>query len=213
MTLVMRAIKYMVRNFIKSLLIVSIFTVVTSFILISLTLRMAIGTTVEFVHFNNPAIVSVGPDFNRLFEAGLGEFDAIMTQEDVEAIGNLNYVLNFDFSITIGVRADIDEVNPQTNLNTQQIPRTDLGFFSLIGVHDMEMYFENGLMELLEGRMFNEGDITGGVSVPVLVNFELAQKNGLQLGSTISVYQQLFRLPEGAEVPLEGIFIEDMYEL
>ena len=195
-----------IKNFILFILIFTLGTVLSG----AISVRQAIIATEEAVMMRVPAISTI--DFDQVAAAeelevsiwelppgidGLGR----PTIEEIIAIGNIDYVRDFDFYF-IGelwsekfhwVVPDIDESRIRGALTRLQEVISGEHYFGGIfeifpirGVLNHELIdIEAGLIELISGRTFTVNEIDSGAMV-VLISQEFAILNDLYVGSTIS---------------------------
>ena len=130
----------------------------------------------------------------------------MLNRETIHAVGALSHVSHFDYSV-------IYEVFGYFSMYVLDgldmgVPR-DFNLFRLFGVSRPEViYIENGMYELFEGRLFTEAEINPSDELsiaPILVSREFAELNGLSLGSTIDLFHHYFELPDGANLPEDGL--------
>lgn len=131
----------------------------------------------------------------------------------IHDIGGLPQVKIYDYSFIEGIAGDF-----KYYYAGESVFGNYDNWFRIFGVSNPEIvYFENGMYELVQGRTFtaeemDEQQVFG--RVPILVSDEWAQLNNIALGDAVNLFQDVFELPMGANLPENGLsFLNSLSEL
>ena len=139
---------------------------------------------------------------------------ALLTREMLYEIGVLPYVFHFDYtlrwSLMGGYRRYFIDGFPD-GVVAGDPNEFDTNSFTIYGVSNPEIiYFEHGMYELVEGRLFTAEELnfeTTSHVASILISREFADFNSLSVGSFMGLdLTSIFVLPEDAHVP-EGGFV------
>lgn len=192
-----RAITNIRRTFGKTVLLLLLVFILSSFIMGAISIRSAINSTEANLHRNIPTIVTIHQDIDAWSEsidwsdvdffdhANIPRMEAL-TMSHVQEFGALPYVEHVEFA-TGGTLSSRKLVNFPPNSNEEWEPK----FFEINGASRAEiLQFEHGLMNLIQGRLFEESDFISGQSKSVaIISEDLANENNLSIGSTIELYE------------------------
>ena len=197
----------------KSLLLVLIFLLFGVSIFTVVLINSSMGNADALNSYEEMAKVTVNFDFETAIQEGRPwDFQEVRdliyefpTFEDLELIGQLPYVANFNIITTTS-----DNVFGNYNNAIPEIERENLlprifnsvnerfdGNFNLRGVTNFDLENENSFSRIIEGRTFTDQEIMIGKNV-VIVSKQFAVANNLNIGDIISVYSRLnnFQLNE-----------------
>ena len=212
-TIMRRTIINLRRNKMKAVILLLIITVIGSLIAGAILANQAIGQTINNLQLQIP--LTVGPTMvpnwqETVDEDRLAYFENYsytpITREMINIIGDLPYVQHFDYSLMADWMVNLTP----GRLDHSSIQHADdnYGTFRTFGVSRPEMiYIESGMYELYEGRVFTNDELNPDVQpdvAPVLISLEVAEANGLWIGSTFEISNFIFMLPENANIPEEG---------
>jgi len=181
----------------------------------AVSIQQAVRSTEERLIAQIPAIAIIEPDhqawedtMSEAIESGEG-WESVShvpyTVEMIHEIGNLSYVRRFDYSLTAMVYSTeliryINRFpNPEWGIEASEIvdwnslslgERGGLERVGVVGIRGSEMIdIETGLIELVEGRLFDEEEQNSSI---VMVSEGFAEANDLNIGSTFSLSSYLF---------------------
>ena len=207
MNVVNRVSKSILRNPIKSLILLVLVTTLCSIIAGGVLVRQATDNTMINLRRGMPPLVSIEVDFEELttryysiIEEGPHAGDSVVDFVWVEAdlfyvshaqlieLGNLPYVATLDLPISAWV------VNMDLNSGTHELGNygmsTMRGQFFASGVLETDIiYFTEDVLTLVGGRSFLESDLqTDEATQPILISAHTSEQNGLFAGDIITLY-------------------------
>ena len=195
-----------------------------TFVAGAIVVRQAINNTALQARQSVLPVVTASLDFEALAEID-GDFPDLksVTEDIAMQIGELSYVNYFEFSLFIDPRTRLDVHLPEIDVEHLDTANMDgnlygeYNFFWMNGISQPEViHIEEGLFELVEGRVFTEDEMSAPINqakpTPILIPRVIAQLNNLSVGTVFNLYYEHFVLPEDAIIPDEG-FIVDPDEL
>jgi len=111
-----------------------------------------------------------------------------LTATDVRAIGALDYVAYFDYTISTNLRSfELDQYIPTNDWGFED---GELRWFDVRGTSNENLVqIEYGTLDLVQGTQFSPEDlIPGQESSVAIISEAFAQTNNLTIGSTFSLY-------------------------
>jgi len=207
-----RAIASMSRKPGKTVILLLLVFVLGNVISGAISIRTAVLNTDSNLRASLPAIASLGWDnagMNAYWNThGHGPETEPLTLETIREVGNLPQVRFFNYSVQTSTFSDefYRAVNPiyfdesdswiVDSFDDWQAGARDRGadFISFIlqGTNNSEMLeIQQGVAELVEGRLMTEAELANGESVTV-VSREFALENGLGVGDTIELTTAFF---------------------
>ena len=195
MDFIKRSFIYIIRNRIKSLMILLVVFLLGSLVIGSLAIMQSVDQTVNGLFKSLPVVASIGLDYQAIDEKyppdsvsgnvpGNSDVE-LVTAEQLEQIGQLPYVKAYDYSLNfIGLRSEtylrpseagFDNIQEFTNFPLQNGIDTEM--------YDMKM----GYIRLVEGRTFTEAEINAPQNV-ALISKACAEVNNLGVGSVMDLY-------------------------
>lgn len=181
----------------------------------TMLMNQATHTSIQQLQRSMPLLFSTRFDANwDSLALESAEDSTLLTREMLYEIGVLPYVAHFDYtllwSLMGGYRRYFIDGFPD-GVVAGDPDEFDTNSFTIHGVSDPEIiYFEHGMYELVEGRLFAAEELkfeTTSSVAPILVSREFAEFNELSVGSLMNLNSTpIFVLPEDADVP-EGGFV------
>ncbi|MCL1990907.1 MAG: ABC transporter permease [Defluviitaleaceae bacterium] len=217
MNFIQRARASVIRNPGKGAILLGLILLLASLIAGAIIIRQAINHTILQAQRSVLPIVTTSRDLELLWLFDEQPVLELITEDIVEKIGELPYVNHFDYSLLVDPLTRLDVYVPELkNGDTDGIDGNldgEYNFFWLSGVsHPEVIHIEEGLFELIEGRVFTAAEMNPpsdrSVPTPILMPRVIAQLNGLSIGSVFNLYYEHFMLPEDAVVPEGGFFID-----
>jgi len=192
MDILNRVITSLKRQWAKSLiLLVTIF--ILGFLLTGATIvRNAILQTEHNLWSTMPRIATINLDFETMVElqreAAGGEVDPnITSQEVIREIGTLPYVESFNYTFNhLLWNSELEWFGESLSFLDEPAFRKVQGVY-----HAHLLDIDQGIIEIVEGRTFSEQDMVGAGEV-ALISQELAEVNGLTVGSVLTLESRLY---------------------
>ena len=188
MNKIKRGLISILRRPFKTFMLFCVLFLVNLLIIASISVYTAIGRMEDRIYDRLPSIVMLQDHIDVTFENRVQ-----MTSELINAIGNLSYVKQFDytFGITAGVNAL--DLKPWVRLPDRGLTPPGWGYHPefgaevkiLAGVTTPSFYeVRSDFLELIEGRTFFEEEINVEEEVaPIIVSQGFAEINDLIIGS------------------------------
>jgi len=180
----------------------------------ALSVSQAINRTDERLRQQLPAIATVIMDYDALDEYidihGSNPDGLSMTPDIIEKIGNLPYVRLFDYAVlaryaffsqdlvlpmdpSLYSETPILEEVVLEQLTSMSLPVEGLETFLLKGVYNYQVAdIEAGLITLIEGRTFTEGEMENGANHVALVSQAFTHANDLVLGDVFTLESSVY---------------------
>ena len=190
MNLGRRAFLGITHNFYTSILLFAAIFVLGSIVTATLFARQTIVDVDTEVRSSLAQVVTVAIDHVAMaeheFSTGQWPEPELITLETLHEIAALLYLRNYDvFTMTVMLSKDLEWI---------AYSRSEMGWFfgqwtmfALRGVSSTNLLdIEEGLIEIVSGRMFTEDEIDNSVHV-VLISEDFAQFNNLDIGSTFTL--------------------------
>jgi len=213
-----RAFASTARSYGKTVLLLLIIFILGCVISGAISVQRAVQNTDENLRATLPAVVTVELDMDAIDESvnQTGEWpetDAL-SADILSEVGNLPQVKNYDFSILFFlVSQTLERVLPDQNSDEFFIssegegPDSDNDFvgatfesFDLKGMqNDESIDIEEGVIEITSGRMFTQGELDT-LTYAALISESFAQLNGLFVGSTLTLNDIVWGIPDDAEM-------------
>ena len=207
MNAVNRVSKSILRNPIKSLILLVLVTILCSVIAGSVLVRQATDSTIVNLRRSMPPLVSIEADFEEIttryysvIEDGPFAGDSVLDFEWVETdlfhvsheqlieLGNLPYVAILDLPMGAWV------VNTNLKSGTHEVGNYGMsgtsGQFFAAGVLDPDIiYFTEEVLTLVAGRSFIENDLQTNEDIqPILISSQTSEQNNLFVGDLMTLY-------------------------
>ena len=234
MNFIKRAFTSIKRNLGKTCLLFLIVLILCSVISGTISVNQAAENTERNLLNNMLSIAQLEFDWRKLMEAeGVDPDDHTwepdpdtimrMTPEMIREVATLPYVQSYDFYVeSWGLRSiDVETYEPpmEEDMGVTWWEESEFGhWFGFRGVQNPNVFdIEQGLIELVHGRVFTEYEIEN-LSFVVLVSEGFAMQNGLTVGSTISFRNIVFTPQEdglwdpGHETEA-NIFADETYDV
>jgi len=183
----------------------------------ALIAHQAIRQTTQIAQNNIVPVVTASVDLELLLHYDEMPSIDLVSNDTITTIGNFPYVSFYETSLAISPLTRLDSYIPDSDaVNTSGLEGGNLlgefNFFWMTGISNPRMiYVAEGLFELIEGRLFNEEELVKSfdtnVPTPILLPIQIAELNGLHIGSVITLYQEHFDIPENAQIPEGGFFL------
>ena len=183
-----RAIISIIRQPSKSLILFFVILVLGIFASSAISIAQAIQNTEVNLLRRIPPVATVDTDMMAINEyerlsGELPQLDAV-TRVLLEEIGHLPYVRDFDFALYDWLDSSELELPMRTELMIEE--------FVVKGVHNRAVIdLEEGIIELLQGRLFTQEEMEAGSSV-VLISQAFADINQLSLGSVFTLRRYIY---------------------
>lgn len=164
-----------VRQPIKSILLFLLLLVVGVFLSAALITNQAITTTEQSIRNYMRPVVTIEFDEN-LFTENQSDTKSYLTSEIISSIGESSSVTYFNYMV-------------QSHLSNRHMINfcpwdQPWGLFVIRGFANENIFqFEDGILELIDGRLFVEEDFLQIAEIPVLLNEKIAELNSLEVGS------------------------------
>ena len=198
MGLFKRAIASISRRMGKSVMLLILVFILGTLIVGGASIQRAVMNTEENLRRSMPPITSIEFDWGEWMANYNHRDDYIhwnLTADVVRQIGALPYVSHFNYSITTSIQ-NFDfvsyDVAIEGNVGVDRMEGFP-NFLGLTGVSRPEIvYIEQGLIELVAGRTFEEHEMTGITDViPIVMSRPLADANNLSVESIFTLYDTL----------------------
>jgi len=231
-----RAMLHMKRQRSKSILIFSVVFILGSLLSMAIVVRTALLALEENIIMQVPAVATVRLDMGAAaYDSGISEFEQYrvviyhyLSAEDIEAVGSLPYVRNYDFYLRLSFfsrdlewgQVEIDEERlvgiSASDLRGKGHARywgATMEDFPIRGVHNPALTdMDAGLIELLSGRTFTESEISNGEMVAVIPQI-FALENSVGVGDTIILESIVHNLAKiNRETGNRGAFMENRHD-
>ena len=178
----------------KTALLLILITLLISIIAGSIAIQFAVIRTEENLRRRMPPIATIELDNQRwrehVNETGVRHTEpSNLTADQVRQIGKLPYISHFNYSISSSLQSfDFDSYVPEIegNAGSSDVEGYPT-FIEVIGVSRPGIiYIEQGLIELVDGRTFEESEMNGATDIiPIVLSQPLANANNVSTGSTI----------------------------
>ena len=214
MNFLQRAVKSIIRQFGKNVILLVLIFILSSIIAGSILAEGAIGATEANLRRRMPSIVSVGVDEERVIEEfyltdEFPEYEMI-TADLVREIGELPYVRDFDYSI----EAPLESFDLRAYGLGQ--PAGQVDFFHLTGVSNANLaHIEEGLIEVVGGRMLTDDEINVSNDydiVPAFTSSSFAEVNQLQIGSIFTLSSMIVDFDQHLTWTEENLFAREDFQ-
>jgi len=136
---------------------------------------------------------------------------SLLTASDVRAIGALEYVDNFAYTIIATLESfDLDRYRGTTDWGFEE---GELGWFDVRGTSTPNLVqIDHGTLGLVQGNQFSQNDLIPGQAQSVAIISEaFAQTNDLTIGSILSLYNFVMYPDEYGNITGWGRIEDDIY--
>ena len=200
MTFAKRALAYLRVNITKTILLIVVFFVVSSFLIVMYGINATSEHTRRLVREQMHTIVYYGFDYSAYFEwerdngeessyEDYYEYSTI-TYEEVLPLINDERVVAMNVVVTPGIAAEtLEPIIRAENYNGTEIEPQFTCFGVYANGYDDMIEFHDGTFQIIEGRFYSEDEIKNYAPV-VLITRELAELNNLQVGDTITIHNE-----------------------
>jgi len=197
-----RAIASVSRKPGKTVILLLLVFVLGNVIAGAISIRTAVLNTDANLRANLPAIATISMDWDA-WQAAWNrgeepEWEEV-TADQIREVANLPYVENFNMTFDFQIQAselqrywnpitpeEQDWVDEDWDNTIEQ--GADFQSFEIRGIMSPEIFeVQNGLMELVAGRLFTEEEINSGENVAI-ISRGFAEENNLQIGSIMPFY-------------------------
>ena len=229
MNFIKRATISIKRRPVKTLILLLLIFILGSVIAGAISVTRAIANTDTNLRRGMRPIVTIDLDEAAI----MAEYQAsgnwnidLVSLDTIRAIGNLSYVAYFDYSIMAEVNSRLSNWTPDGQSGGMIVTDPDgneleqLNWFNLQGSSNNEpMIMREGLIELVEGSLFNENHLNQATDIhPAIISSALAEINNLTIGSLFTMEETVRRPSPGGEWDPEffhseeSIFASAIYE-
>lgn len=183
-----RALTSVVRRPGKSVILLVLIFVLSNVIAGAVSVKNALANTEEAMLGSMGVTVKIEIDYNNLdYRDPYFKYPTV-TSGMADKIGASEYVKDYDYTIRFGLQAD----GVRNYYSNPDWVSDGDGYFQLYGgsspnIADML----TGDMKIVEGRTYTQAEIDSGAQVMVISD-QVAQLNGLTVGSKIKVYQIIY---------------------
>ena len=184
----------------KSVILLILVFMLGTIIAGALAVEGAVANTEENLRRNMPAVVSIGIDEQQVMEyirssaePGMSSITGL-TVDLIRSIGALPYVRDFNYSIEAWLMSfDLDSYIPNIESLPAGLLDDRLSAFDIVGLSSTNLIpLNEGVIELVDGRMLSEAEITTPSEItPVLVSETFAQLNQLSVGSVFTLSSKI----------------------
>ena len=234
-----RALISIFRQPIKSILLFLLITGLSIFVAIILSIDIAISNTTTNLRRNMLPVTQTSFDWRDITVCS-GEDDGTISCWSDPEIPYEDYTLRLEHIRTIGA----SEWVRTYEYTIRSVFYTSFDFMGICGGHWLDgyifcpdvprlrgfsthqiAYFENEILEMTHGRMFNEFDFTApSEPFPLIINSHLAEGNGIEVGTILNLYKDLSwlyglevdegNMSLGFDFEIVGIFdlVDDLYD-
>jgi len=229
MNMINRGLKSLMGHKIKTVILLLLIIILGSVTASAIIMTNGIHSTANHLRRSIPAIVmrnndvmaaqsEAGYTLEEIMDGALDRYFHTLTREMVYEIGALPYVRGFSYTYAfypfMMQSFDLNEYTPE---NWEQIIYVNM--FLLTGVtRPSFIQIEEDIWELVAGRLFTEDEMYLDESreyAPILITESVANLNGVSVGSTLTLYKDIFELPENAVIPengFSGLELENIWE-
>lgn len=187
MNFVKRGLISIKRKLAKSIILIIIIFVLGNIIAGAVSIKQAVKNTETSMRKSIGAVASLQLDYMKLEkEQNLENFKIEYVSADtINKIGASSYVKYYDYSEGTSLKSTtLKRYTNQENMNENSL---GYEYIYLTGVQYAEVLdFKEQKAKLTEGRTFTEEEIKSGKNV-IIISTKLAEQNGLSLGSTITL--------------------------
>ena len=196
-----RALAYLKTNITRTILLIVVFFVVSSFLIVMYGINATSEQTRKLVREQMHAVVYYGFDdyayFDWIRENSNGEAFEIdyeystISYEEVLPLINDERVVAVNIVVGIsGIAAEtLEPIIRTENFNGNEIDPQYSCFGVYANGYDDMIEFHDGTYQIIEGRFYSEDEIKNYAPV-VLITQELAELNNLQVGDTIMIHNE-----------------------
>lgn len=173
----------------NSLVLMLIFFILANVLFTTLSITISLKNTKETVLSQMAPVVSISPDYSKM--TGESEIP-IMTGEMSEKLFSQtkDIVKSYDYTtfFTLEGGSDIKKaIIPQKEEDQMPVTENDLTYFQTEGTQlNQTSLVDSKLGELIEGKGFQESDITDGKQ-KAIISKQFAEANGLSVGSMFTM--------------------------
>ena len=203
------------RNPAKSLLLLSTFFILGIVVSGAISVQQAIQNVEASIRQEIPPIVSIETDYDAVSARAnaTGEWPEIdgLTLEILSEIGALMHVNSYDVAVISGLQsAELKRYVSNEELNLLD-GMGDWQGFGLRGVHNSRLVdIEEGIIELISGRMFSNEEVSNLVYV-ALISEEVAYLNNLNIGSVFTLDDVIWDMRGVAQIDSHFYTKENIY--
>ena len=228
MNIFKRSLTSVLRQPVKSLILFLLLIILGSM----MTGAIAVGNAIQVAERNLrrsiPAVATLDHDTQAVLAyideyEDFPDWESSLTSQIIEEIGNLPYVRAFDYAILDSTSffsrelvfsrnpepyliTGLDEAVILSNLDQLSLNMNGLQLLNVRGIYHHQVFdLQEGLIELLEGRIFTEEEMRTGTPV-VLISAAFAEANHLEVGSTVVLEQNFY---DWQQPTFEAIFRDD----
>ena len=225
MTFVKRALAYLRVNIVKTILLIVVFFVASSFLIVMYGINATSEHTRKLVREQMHTVVYYGFDSSAYYvwirdngeeipyELEL-EYSTITYEEVLPLINDERVVAMNSVVGAGGIAAEtLEPIIRAENYNGTEIEPQYTCFGVYINGYDDMIEFHDGTFQIVEGRFYSEDEIKNYAPV-VLITQELAELNNLQVGDTITIHNEKisyysYQGGDGGGQPSSGIEYKD----
>jgi len=189
-----------IKNLFKTILLISIMVMLGSFSLGAILTQNAVHITIAELRRQIPPIVTIARTEGET---------SFLTLEQINQIGQLNYVLYYDYSIPATAYVYRWRAFSENN------DHDGLTIVRFRGVSRPEVTnIEMGLLELVKGRALTAQEISSASEeIPVLLYRGTAELNELEIGDFFQMFQNQFYIPYHIDSELPADILWENYIL
>jgi putative ABC transport system permease protein len=182
MNFLKRAFLSLVRRKGKSLILLFIIFILSNVMAGSIAIGQASNNVEKTIKLQLGANATVELDWEKMQEWTQEQWDSLqyITPEIADSIGNLSYVKYYDYSSEAYINS-----NTLTQYDPNMVEIPTISYFPIKGVQYAPILdIVNGNASLVQGRTFNEAEITNADYV-ALISDKIAQQNNIFVGDVI----------------------------
>jgi putative ABC transport system permease protein len=182
MNFLKRAFLSLVRRKGKSLILLFIIFILSNVMAGSIAIGQASNNVEKTIKLQLGANATVELDWEKMQEWTQEQWDSLqyITPEIADSIGNLSYVKYYDYSSEAYINS-----NTLTQYDPNMVEIPTISYFPIKGVQYAPILdIVNGNASLVQGRTFNEAEITNADYV-ALISDKVAQQNNIFVGDVI----------------------------
>lgn len=209
MNFVKRALISIRRRPLKPILLFLIIFILANVMAGALAIRQASDNVKRTIIERVPAVLKADMDYDTWQESDNEALPDPISPEVAMAIGELDYVKSYDFSIGLEVGGEGLIPFVSSNEYIQSFLPEEYSLFTLKGVqYAPMMMLEEGTDQLVSGRSFTQEEIEQGAPVAV-IHQKIAQLNNKSVGDTMLVSDYIVRLKD---TPNESVGYQERLE-
>lgn len=190
MSTIRRAFLYVTRKKGKSILLFFVLLIMATFVLSGLSIEKASQAEQKNLRQSLGGIFTIMPDFSEQnpyytkLDDGNGGYSIYteypLTQEIIDAVAKIDGIERCDASTPTLVSTNLDVFSGNVPMKGDY---NDLVYARIVSGTENSSFFQSGTMKLIEGN-----HITTNESNVAVISKDLAEKNNLKLGDTISLH-------------------------